>query len=259
MIVLPALSGIAALIQLILEGAIIGAIFGGAIGGGGAAITEIQTHGKLNQQGVVNVAERAGKGAIEGAVGGAVTGGFIGVAGPALHPALALIDDFFRSIFSWLDDAARSVAGALDEAARSVASAADDAFTGIKNVVKPFVNGIRGQFNRWRNYGNAQNFKAMEAAPEGTKYVYVMEDSANGLHKIGFTKNAPPERLQNLSSATKSKLDYSCIIETEKNSKLESKLHSMFSDQRTTHPTPHSGHTEWFVLAAAQVATACSF
>jgi len=247
MIVLPALSGIAALIQLILDGAVIGALFGGAISGGGAAITEYQTHGKIDQQGVVIVAKRAGEGAVEGAVGGAVTGGLLGVAGPALRPVFAMIDDFFRSIFGWLDDAARSVAGAVD-----------DAVSGMKKALESVVKGIRGQFNRWRNGWNAQNFKAMSEAPVGTRYVYVMEDSANGIHKIGMTTKAPPERLKAVASEAKSKLDYTCIIQTDKNSKLESGLHEMFSSQRTAHPTPNYDSREWFALTAAQVVEACS-
>lgn len=247
MILLPALSGLSALIQLILEGALIGALFGGAIGGGGAVITEYQTHGEINQQGIENVAKQTGEGAIEGAVGGAVTGGIFGVAGPALHPVLAIIDDFFRSILGWLDDAARGVAGAVD-----------DAFTGIKNVAKSVVNGIRARINRTLNFRNADIYKTMPDAPEGTRYVYVMEDSANGLHKIGMTTKKPPERLSKVASEAKSKLDYTCIIQTDKNSKLESHLHKVYESQQRPHPTPNYTSKEWFALSAAQVAAACS-
>lgn len=247
MIVLPALPGIATLINLILEGALIGALFGCAIGGGGTTITEYQTHGEINQQGIVHIAETAGKGALEGAVGGAFTGGIFGVVGHALHPVLAIIDDFFRSIFGWLDDAARSVAGAVDDAA-----------TGVKNAAKSVVNGIRARINHTRNVWHARHFKTMTDAPKGTRYVYVMEDSANGVQKIGMTTKAPPKRLNKVASQAKSKLDYTCIIQTDKNSKLESSLHEMFSSQRTAHPTPNYNSTEWFALSAAQVAAACS-
>ena len=247
MILLPALSGLSALIQLILEGALIGALFGGAIGGGGAVITEYQAHEEINPQGIENVAKQAGEGAIDGAVGGAVMGGIFGFAGPALHPVLAIIDDFFRSILGWLDDAARSVAGAADET-----------FTGIKNAAKSAVNGIRGKLNRWRNGRNAQNYKTMLDAPKGTRYVYVIEDSSNGLYKIGMTTKKPPERLSKVASESKSKLDYTCIIQTDKNSKLESHLHKAYDSQRRSHPTPDYTSTEWFALSAAQVAAACS-
>ena len=247
MIALPVLAGISALIQLILEGAVIGAIFGGAITGGGAAINEYQTHGEINRQAAVNVVKHTGDGAIEGAIGGAITGGMFGVAGPVLRPVLTMIDDVFRSIFGWLDDAARSVGGAVD-----------DAVSGIKKTLESVAKSIRGQFNRWRNGWNAQNFKTLKEAPAGTRYVYVMEDSANGLHKIGMTTKAPPERLNRVAREAKSKLDYTCIIQTDKNSKLESELHAIFSNQRTAHPMPHNGRTEWFALSAAQVAAACS-
>lgn len=251
MIVLPALAGFTLLLQQILEGAalgaLFGALFGGAIGGGGEALAGVQEHGEVNRQVIENMAEGTVDGAIDGAVGGAVTGGLFGIAGAAFHPVLAVIDDFFRSIFGWLDDAARGVA-----------RAADDVLTGIKNTAKSVVNGIRGQFNRWRNGWNAQNFKAMKDAPTGTRYVYVMEDSANGVHKIGMTTKAPPKRLEKVAREAKSKVDYTCIIQTDKNSKLEGNLHSLFSNRRTTHPTIGYDSTEWFALSAAQVAAACS-
>lgn len=251
MIVLPALAGITAILHKILEGAalgaLFGALFGGAISGGGEAITGYQEVGEINEEVIIQTVESAAEGAVDGAVTGAVTGGVFGLAGATFHPVFAMIDDFFRSIFGWLDDAARSVAGTID-----------DAFAGITNAAKSFVNGIRGQFNRWRSGWNAQNFKTMTDAPAGTRYVYVMEDSANGMHKIGMTTKAPPARLSKVASEAKSKLDYTCIIQTDKNSQLEGRIHSMFSNQRTAHPTPGYNSTEWFALSAAQVAAACS-
>ena len=244
MIVLPFLAGISALIKLILEGAVFGAIFGGAIAGGAAAINEYQTHGEINRQAVENIAKQTG----EGAVGGAITGGVIGVAGTALHPVLTMIDDFFRSIFGWFDDAAKSVGSAVDDAA-----------SGIKKALENVAKSIRGQFNRWRNGWNAQNFKTLKEPPADARYVYVMEDAANGLHKIGMTTKSPPKRLKQIESEAKIKPDYTCIIQTDKNSKLEGELHAIFSNQRTLHPSPHNGRTEWFALSAAQVAAACSF
>ena len=252
MIVLPALAGITAILHQILEGAALGALFGAllgsAISGGGEAITGYQEVREINEEVIIQTVESAAEGAIDGAVTGAVTGGVFGLAGATFHPVLGMIDDFFRSIFGWLDDAARSVAGVVD-----------DSFMGIKNAAKSVVNEIRGQFNRWRNGWNAQHFKTMKDAPTGTQYVYVIEDSATGLHKIGMTTKAPPERLNGLAKATKSNLDYTCIIQTDKSSKLEGNLHSMFSNQKRNHPRPHFGRTEWFALSAAQVAAACSF
>ncbi len=251
MIVTPLLAGLIALFQQALEGAaigaLLGALFGGAIAGGGEAITCFQEHGESNQACLEDAAESAGEGALEGAVGGAVTGGAFAFAGPILQPIFAVIDDFFRSIFSALDDVAQGVSGAID-----------DALTGIRKVADDIIGGIRGFFNRMRNFHNARNFNSMANAPEGTRYVYLMEDSANGMHKIGMTTKTPPNRLNKVASEAKSKLDYTCIIQTDKNSGLEGKLHRMFSDQKVSHPTPNYNSTEWFVLSAAQVAAACS-
>ncbi|MCY3796387.1 MAG: GIY-YIG nuclease family protein [Chloroflexi bacterium] len=247
MIILPALSGLAALIQLIIEGAALGALFGSAMGCGAGAISEFQVQGEINKEVAGKCVEQAGEEAIVGATTGAVTGGIFGVAGQVMRPILAVIDDFFRSILGWLDDAARSVAGAVD-----------DAVAGIRKALESVVKGIRGQFNRWRNGWNAQHYKTIAEAPEGAKYVYVIDDSATGLKKIGMTKKPPAERLEALKGSLKSELDYTCIIQTEKDSKLEGNLHSLFADQRTNHPIPHSGQTEWFVLSAVQIAAACS-
>ena len=245
MILLPALSGISALIQLILEGALIGALFGGAIGGSEAVITEYQAHGEINQQGIENVAKQAGEGAIDGAVWGSVTGGIFGVAGPALHPVLAMIDDFFRSILGWFDDAARSVLGTVD-----------DAFTGIKNTANSAVNGIRALTNRARNGWNARNFANLDKGIGNKGYVYVMDDiTTPGRYKIGKTID-PPTRIKRVQSDTGLKLDYSCIIGTDDMKSLEKSLHHEFDRQRRRKLVP--GATEIFLLNATQLASACS-
>jgi len=251
MIVLPFFAGIAAILQQIVEGAAIGALFGalfgGAISGGGEVVTGIQVYGEVNQKVIENVVVSSVDGAIDGAVGGAVTGGLFGLAGSAFHPVFAMIDDFFRSIFGWLDDAARSVAGAID-----------DAFTGIKNTAKSVVNGTRARINHVRNVRNAHAYRNLPAANATERYVYVMDDSANGLHKIGMTTRKPEVRLSEISRDAKSKLNYVCIIRTDKGSGLESLLKGLFKSQKTPHPTPKYDSTEWFILSAAQVAAACS-
>ena len=162
-------------------------------------------------------------------------------------PLFNAIDDILRSILSWLDDAARGVA-----------KLADDAVKGLDDAANSVASGVRGLLNRARNGWNARNHTNMPDAPEGNEYVYVMEDSANGVHKIGRTTREPKYRLKEVAREAKSKLDYSCIIETKADSGLEGELHDLFADARTAHPTPGYEATEWFVLTGAQVARACS-
>ncbi len=249
MIVTPLLVGLIALFQQALEGAAIGALFGalfgGAIAGGGEAITCFQKYGESNQACLEDAAESAAEGSLEGAVGGALTGGLFGVAAPALHPVLGMIDDFFRSVFHWLDDAARGVAGAVD-----------DAFTGIKNATKSAAHGIRAWINRTRNGWNARNYMSLSKGAGNKGYIYVMDDvSTPGRYKIGKTTR-PANRLSEIQSKTGLKLNYTCIIGTDDMKSLEGALFEEFNRQRRRNLVP--GTTEMFILNAAQVASACS-
>lgn len=248
MLVLPSLAGLIAFLQIFLETTLLGAIFGAAFAGGEEFVNSVHEHGEVNQAVVEQVAESAGEGAIDGAIGGAFTGGVFGVAGPALQPFLNMIDDIFRSLFGWLDDAARGVA-----------KLADDVVKGLHDAANSVANGIRGLFNRVCNGCNIfRKCMAMPDAPVGKRYVYVMKDPANGIHKIGMTSRAPKKRIEEVARQAKSKVDYTCIIQTNADSGLEGDLHQLFSSSRKAHPTPGYESTEWFVLSAAQVAHACS-
>ena len=263
MIVLPAIPAIVAALTPIVEAAVIsagiGAVVSGAICGVGDAISGYHDRGAFTREVAMGAAQETAQCAGEGALIGGAFGVGGAVIAPVVAPALQAVDDVARPIaLKVADDAARPVLQAADDVVRPLVQAVDDAFTGFKNAAKSAVNGIHASVNRMRNGWNARNFRSMKDAPAGTRYVYVMEDSTNGLHKIGMTTKSPSKRLGKVASEAKSELDYTCIIQTDKNSKLEGKLHSLISKQSTTHPTPGYDRKEWFVLSAAQVAAACS-
>ncbi len=277
MIVLPAIPVVVAALTPIVEAIAVSAIVGGVIGAGtgvvGCGVSGIQEHGEINREVIENSAHCAAKSGAEGALVGGAVGGVGVVVAPVLAPALGAVDDVARPVIQVVDDAARPVIGAVDDAARPIVQVVDDATRPVLQVVddavRPLINrvrngaksvssGVASAFNRARNGWNARFFNRLPAASGTERYVYVIDDAANGLHKIGMTTKQPKIRLDQISNGVKSKVDYVCIIKTDNTSGLEGILHNMFTRQRTNHPTPHSGMTEWFVLSAAQVAAACS-
>ncbi|MCY4021436.1 MAG: GIY-YIG nuclease family protein [Chloroflexi bacterium] len=293
MIVLPAIPAIVAALTPIVQAAAVSAAIGGVLGAGvgavGCGAAGVQEHGAINREVVAQSAHCA---VDEGAKGAAIGGAF-GVIGPVVAPviapvaapvvqvaddvagaALQVVDDVAQPVISIVDDAARPVIGAVDDAARPIVQVVDDAARPVLQVVddavRPVLNkvrngaksvsrGVSSAFNHARNTINARFFNRLPAASATERYVYVVDDAANGLHKIGMTTKQPKIRLDKISTDIKSKVDYVCIIKTDKSSGLEGTLLNMFSNQRTTHPIPHSGMTEWFVLSAAQVTQACSY
>ncbi len=168
-----------------------------------------------------------------------------------------------------VDDAASSFLGrarlklhAVDDAVRPAINAVDDAvrpaLNKVGNSAKSVGGSITSRINWARNTWNARFFNRLPNTSPTERYVYVMDDAANGVQKIGMTTKKPSIRLTQVTKDAKSKLDYVCIIRTDKNSGLEGLLHGKFASQKTPHPTPNYSSTEWFVLSAAQVAAACS-
>jgi len=180
-----------------------------------------------------------------------ITMPFMQVADKVTRPVVGVADDVVRPAFNAVDDAIRPAITAVDDAARP-------ALNRVRNAGKSFGGSVTSRFNWARNTLNARFYKRLPAASDTERYVYVIDDATNGMHKIGMTTRKPPVRLNELTKATRSKLDYSCIIRTDKDSGLESILKDQFASQKTTHPIQHIGMTEWFVLSAVQVAAACS-
>ena len=265
-IAIPAIvAALTPVVKAALISAGIGAAVGGGIGAVGGAVEGYQEQGQINRA----VLDYAGRGAFYGAKDGALVGGVFGpvglVVGPVIAPATQFVDDIALQGFNVLDDVAKSAAGSIDDAAMVAGSAAivDDAaspfLSGVRRKISSATSGIGPGFRLVRNKLNARFFSRLPDASATERYVYVMEDAANGLHKIGMTTKQPAIRLGKVAKDAKSKLDYVCIIRADKNSKLESALHKTFSSQKTPHPTPNYDSIEWFALSAAQVAAACSY
>ncbi|MCY4537689.1 MAG: GIY-YIG nuclease family protein [Chloroflexi bacterium] len=218
------------------------------------------------------------------------------VIAPAAAPVINVVDDVAAHAIGTVDDLAKPVLSAADDIVRPVIGAADDvaqpalhrvgnvvksvasdvkskarpAIDAVDNAIRPVVNkvgdvansvggSITTRINWARNTLNARLFNRLPDASATERYVYVMDDAANGLQKIGMTTKKPSIRLTRVANDAKRKLDYVCIIRTDKNSGLEGLLHGQFAGQKTPHPTPNYKSTEWFALSAAQIAAACSY
>ena len=280
MIVLPAIPAIVAALTPIVQAAAVSAAIGGLFGAGagavGCGIDGAREHGEINHDVVTQSAHCAAEEAAKGALLGGAFGPVIGVMAPAAAPVIGrviapaapviqVIDDAVQPVIGVVDDVARSTVGSIDDAATVAGSAAivDDTASSLlsraRRKLSAATNGIGSGIRLARNKLYARFYSRMGDAPATGNYVYVMEDAATGLHKIGTTTKQPKIRLDQISNDVKNKVDYVCIIKTDNSSGLERVLHHMFSSQRTTHPIPHSGETEWFTLSAAQIAAACSY
>lgn len=270
MIVLPA---IGVILQQIAQAAAIAGLIGGLVGGGAEAVSSIREHGEINHEVAVNVINGVGKGATGGALGGAGVAAVGIILAPAIPVAgvltgvqapVTVVDDVVAPVAGTLDDVAKSAVGRIKDASAVARSAvlvddtASPVLSGVKNVAKSVASSVGSAVNRARNTLNARFYTRLPDASATKRYVYVMEDATNGLHKIGMTTKQPAVRLGKVSKDAKSKLEYVCIIRTDKNSKLESALHNTFSSQKTPHPTPNYDSIEWFALSTAQVVAACS-
>lgn len=285
MIVLPFIPAIAAALAPIVNGAVVavtavatalapvvnavlfaagtGAVAGGAICAATGAYSSYQEHGTVIAESFHEVPKCVAEAAlIGGAFGGA---GY--VLAPALGPVLSVADELAQPASQFLDDAAKSVIYTADDAGKAVMQAADDA-------IGPTVRGIRSKADSTaksvgrtlgapmrvaRSTKNAANFKSLPKGAGNKGYVYVMDDVANpGRFKIGRTTN-PPQRLNGVQSKLNQtvggRVQYSCIISTDDMKLLEDSLKAQFKPQNIT---GHAAGTEWFVLNAAQVATACA-
>ncbi|MDE2819667.1 MAG: GIY-YIG nuclease family protein [Chloroflexota bacterium] len=276
----------------VANAAIVAAGVGAAIGGAtcaiGGAVSGFQEHGELNREVAIEAVHNVPKCAAEGAFFGAVTvpAGLLvapvvaplaSAVSPAIAPVFQIVDDAAGSTLQFIDDAAKPVLGAVDDVTKSAGGSIDDAaaIAGSPMIVDDAVSqtankagksagsvgyAIISNFNRKLNSFRARIYKRLPVTTVGADdgWVYVIEDSATGIKKIGHTSN-PKQRLKSLQGKLGQKnVRYSCIIHSSDNKGLERHLKNQFTSQKTTHSIPHDGMTEWFVLSAVQVAAACS-
>lgn len=269
MIILPAIPAIVAALTPLAKAALvsagIGAVVGGAACAVGGAVSGYHEQGELNRDVAIVAVQSIPKCAVEGAIVGGViapAGIIIGpVVAPGIAPIMQVVDDVARPVVQVVDDVASKAIPVVDDAASPIIDGADEiavtARQGISRVAAP----VAAPWNRALNAFRARIYKRLPVTKVGADdgWVYVIEDPVTGIRKIGRTSNAE-QRLKKLQRDLGRKgVKFECIIHSHDAKVLEKHLHQSFSRERTRHPTPHDGRTEWFALSAAQVAAACSF
>lgn len=252
MIVLPAIPAIVAtvtpIVEAILVAAGIGALFGGATGAVGEVVTGVQEHGSINRA----VVESAVHGAAQGAAEGALVGGAFGVVGVAVAPIVPVVGGALQPVIGVIDDVAKPAVDVVGKAVRPVLGAVDDIagqnLTRAGNAVSSAAKGVGGTlavpYRTVTAALNARNFRTLPRAVCGGGCLYVMDDPAHALHKIGVTSN-PVQRLAKVQRDVQSKLNYVGISPVDDVFKAESKIHRQFAMQNIPHPN-HLKGKEWF-------------
>ena len=266
--VLPAIPVVIAALTPIAKAALVSAGIGAAVGGATCAATgavrSYQVQGEINREVVVEAIHSVPKCAAEGAlIGGVIApaGIIVGpVVAPGLVPIIQVVDDVTRPAVHIVDDVAGHALQMVDDAASPIINAADDLAATAKQGTSRVAVPAAAPWNRALNSFRAKIYKRLPVAKIGADdgWVYVIEDPVTRIRKIGRTSN-PEQRLTKLQGDLgRNGVKFDCIIHSHDANVLEKQLHQSFSRQRTLHPTPHYGRTEWFALSAAQVAAACS-
>ena len=229
------LVGIGAIVQKVLEasivGAEIGALFGGAIGAGTEAVSGVQEHGQVNRDVLDNVAQAAITGGKDGALVGGVFGGVGAAAGPVTGSFAHIVDDI-------AGPAGRALGGA-GAAAKTVGRAI--------SATTPYRVG-RALFAA--RYYSKQQLKTLC----NLDCVYIMDDAANAVSKIGVSKD-PATRLAAVQNTVGSRLILVGASPVDDAFAVESQLHRLFAHKNVPHPN-HATGTEWFRdLSPADVVT----
>ncbi len=249
MIVIPAIiAGAGAILKPILIAAGIGALFGAGTSGVGEAVTGIQEHGTFNREVAANTFHAATQGAAEGAlIGGAfgavgiVAAPLAPVVGGAIQPALGVVDDVAKPVVDVVGKAVKPVLGAIDDIVgptlKRAGSAASSAVNGIGRTLAAPSRIVNARVN-------AANFRTSSRAVCSGGCLYVMDDPAHGLRKIGVTTN-PAKRIYGVQRDVRSKLNYVGISPVDDAFKVEKSLHRQFVSQNVRHPNHLQGR-EWF-------------
>lgn len=262
MIVIPILTAIA---QHALIGAGLGALFSGGIAGVGTAVSGVQEHGTFNGEVASVTLQSAAEGAAEGALVGGAFGAVSAVAAPivpvVLQPVLGVVDDVAKPALGVVDDAAKPVVDVVRRAAKPVLDAVDDiagkAFASVGAAASSIANGVGRTLSAPSRMVNAawngRNFQTLPKDFCIKGCLYVMDDAANAISKIGVTTN-PARRIADVQRQVGSKLNYAGIQPVDDAFAAESALHRHFVSQNIRHPN-HLQGTEWFNLSGLDKAS----
>ena len=260
MIILPAIAaGLAAIVKPILISGVGGAIVSGGVAGVGTAVSGVQEYGTFNSE----VASVALQSAAEGAAEGALVGGAFGAVGvvaapivPAvLQPVLSVVDDATKPALGVVDDAAKPVVDVVRKAAKPVLDAVDNiagkALARVGAAASSIANGVGRTLSAPARMVNAawngRNFQTLPKDFCINGCLYVMDDAANAISKIGVTTN-PAKRIADVQRQVGSKLNYAGIQPVDDVFAAESALHRHFASQNIRHPNHLQGR-EWFNLS----------
>lgn len=217
--IIPIIAGLAAIAEPILIAAGLGALVSGGIGAVGTAVSGVQEHGTFNSE----VASVTLQSAAESAAEGALVGGAFGAVSVAAAPIMPAV---LRPALGVVDDVAKPVVDVVRRAAKPILNAVDD---------------IAGKV------------LARFGAPASARNLYVMDDAANAVSKIGVTKN-PARRIAEVQRQVGSKLNYAGIMPVDDAYAVESAWHRHFASQNIRHPNYLQGR-EWFNLSGSDKAS----
>ena len=256
MIILPAIAaGLAAIVEPILIGIGLGALVSGGIAGVGTAVSGVQEHGTFNSE----VASVALQSAAEGAAEGALVGGAFGAVSVVAAPIVPVV---LRPVAGVVDDAAKPVVDVVRKAAKPVLDAVDDiagkAFAQVGAAASSIANGVGrtlGAPSRMVNAAwNGRNFQTLPKDFCINGCLYVMDDAANAVSKIGITKRPPQLRIAEVQRQVGSKLNYADVMPVDDMFAAERAWHQHFASQNIRHPNHLQGR-EWFNLSGADKAS----
>lgn len=238
MIVIPALAGIVAILEPIIVGATVGVMVSGGFCAAGGAVSEIHDQGSPSE--VASSAVQATQYCAEdgtlveaGLIGG-VFGGVAHVAGPVLNAVGGAAKPLATAADDVLSPAVRGIGSVVDDLGRSIWGALDDIGSRLGFGANKVANAAR----------NAQNYRSLPKAVCNGGCLYIMDDAAHGLSKIGVTKH-PVKRLAAVQRDVGSKLRYVGISPVDDVYQVEAALHRQLVSKNVVHPKHLTG-TEWF-------------
>lgn len=265
MIILPALSAVIGLLVTILEPILISVGIGAAVGGGigavGGVVEGYREHGEINSEVVAVVVENTAHGAADGIL----WGGVFGVVGVIAAPIMPLVGGAIRPVVAVADDVTKPVVELVGKAVKPILGAVDDitgpTFSGVRSTTSSAAYAVANKLaapNKIVNAAqNASNFRTLPRAVCSGGCIYIMDDTANGLSKVGVTTN-PQRRLADVSRQVSSDVRYISVAPIDDAYAAEAALKRQFVSKNVPHPN-HATGTEWFSgLSPMDVATAMS-
>ena len=244
-------AGLAAIAKPILISAGLGALVSGGINAVGTAVSGVHEHGTFNSEVASVTFQSAAEGATEGALIGGAFGAVSVVAAPIMpvvQPALNVVDDVAKPVVDIVRKAAKPVLNVVDDIAgptlRRISAAASSTANNVGRT-------LAAPFRMVSAALNGRNFLKLPRDVCIRGCLYVMDDAANAVSKIGVTTN-PARRISAVQRQVSSKLNYAVITPVGNAYAAERALHRHFASRNIPHPNYSQGR-EWFNLSGLDV------